>query len=47
MRFNDKKVILFDLDGTLVDSAPDLSLAVNHMLQNLGRETFSHEMIRS
>ena len=47
MRFNDKKVILFDLDGTLVDSAPDLALAVNHMLQSLGRERFPHETIRS
>jgi phosphoglycolate phosphatase len=47
LRFNDKKVILFDLDGTLVDSAPDLALAVNHMLQSLGREIFDHETIRS
>lgn len=47
MRFSDKKVILFDLDGTLVDSAPDLALAVNHMLQSLGCETFAHETIRS
>ena len=47
MRFSDKKVILFDLDGTLVDSAPDLALSVNHMLQSLERETFDHETIRS
>jgi len=47
LRFSDKKVILFDLDGTLVDSAPDLALAVNHMLQSLGCETFAHETIRS
>ncbi len=47
MRFSDKKVILFDLDGTLVDSAPDLALAVNHMLESLERETFSHDTIRS
>ncbi len=47
MRFNDKKVILFDLDGTLVDSAPDLALAVNHMLERLERETFSHDTIRT
>jgi phosphoglycolate phosphatase len=26
----------FDLDGTLVDSAPDLALAANTMLENLG-----------
>lgn len=47
MRFSDKKVILFDLDGTLVDSAPDLALAVNHMLERLERETFSHDIIRT
>lgn len=47
MRFSDKKVILFDLDGTLVDSAPDLALSLNHMLESLGRETFDPEIIRS
>ena len=47
LRFDDKEVILFDLDGTLVDSAPDLALAVNHMLESLGRETFSSDTIRS
>lgn len=29
--------VLFDLDGTLVDSAPDLAAAVNRMLAELGR----------
>jgi len=47
LKFNGKKVILFDLDGTLVDSAPDLALAVNHMLTSLERETFNSELIRS
>ncbi|MGB6020536.1 MAG: phosphoglycolate phosphatase [Sulfurimonadaceae bacterium] len=47
MRFNNKEVILFDLDGTLVDSAPDLALAVNHMLETLERKTFSPDTIRS
>jgi len=45
--FKDKKVLLFDLDGTLVDSAPDLALAVNDMLTQLGRNIFSAELIRS
>lgn len=31
-------VVVFDLDGTLVDTAPDLSAALNHMLGQLGRE---------
>ncbi|MFY2764568.1 phosphoglycolate phosphatase [Arenimonas sp. MALMAid1274] len=30
-------VVLFDLDGTLVDSAPDLCNAVNRVLSDLGR----------
>jgi len=47
MIFEDKKVIIFDLDGTLVDSAPDLALAVNHMLKTLNFETFSEDTIRS
>ncbi len=38
---------MFDLDGTLIDSAPDLALAVNHMLESLERDTFTHETIRS
>jgi phosphoglycolate phosphatase len=47
LKFNNKQVILFDLDGTLIDSAPDLALAINHMLTTLGRETFSDDLIRS
>ena len=30
------RAVLFDLDGTLVDSAPDLTLAANKMLSALG-----------
>tara|TARA_Y100000389_G_scaffold165375_1_gene169542 strand:+ start:32 stop:283 length:252 start_codon:yes stop_codon:yes gene_type:complete len=29
--------ILFDLDGTLVDTAPDLMAAHNHVMQKYGR----------
>ena len=46
MKFSNKEVILFDLDGTLIDSAPDLALAVNHMLEALNRDTFSPDIIR-
>jgi len=45
LKFNNKKVIIFDLDGTLINSAPDLSLAVNHMLQTLNRDTFCDDVI--
>lgn len=47
MKFTNKEVILFDLDGTLIDSAPDLASAVNHMLSSLKRPVFSEETIRS
>ncbi|MCU4675277.1 phosphoglycolate phosphatase [Catenovulum sp. 2E275] len=39
-------VLLFDLDGTLIDSAPDLALAVNLTLAELGRTQFPEETIR-
>ena len=45
MKFLNKKVIIFDLDGTLIDSSPDLALAINHMLTRIGRETFSLDEI--
>ena len=31
-------VVAFDLDGTLADTAPDLTDALNHMLARLGRD---------
>lgn len=45
MKFKNKKVILFDLDGTLINSAPDLAQAVNLMLHKLERNTFSEQTI--
>ena len=45
MKLNNKKVILFDLDGTLINSALDLAKAVNHMLVILERDTFKEETI--
>ena len=45
MKFLNKKVIIFDLDGTLIDSSPDLALAINHMLKSIGRETFTLDEI--
>ncbi|MDH3242193.1 MAG: HAD-IA family hydrolase [Alphaproteobacteria bacterium] len=38
--------ILLDLDGTLVDSAPELAAAVNGTLESLGRRTLSVEEVR-
>jgi len=41
----EKNVLLFDLDGTLVDSAPDLALAVNRTLLDFGRAEFNQHTI--
>jgi phosphoglycolate phosphatase len=38
--------VLFDLDGTLVDSAPDLCIAVNRVVQDLGRPPVSLPRLR-
>jgi phosphoglycolate phosphatase len=47
MKFSDKKLLLFDLDGTLINSAPDLAKSVNLMLHKLERNTFDEEMIHA
>ncbi|QSP95224.1 phosphoglycolate phosphatase [Marinobacter salinisoli] len=39
-------VALFDLDGTLVDSAPDLTAAVDQMLAHLGRSPAGIDRVR-
>ena len=45
MKLENKKHIIFDFDGTLIDSALDLSAAVNHMLTTLGKDGFSNDEI--
>ena len=44
---NQKLTILFDLDGTLIDTAPDLMNAHNHVMNKFGYETQSTEEIRN
>jgi phosphoglycolate phosphatase len=39
-------VVAFDLDGTLADTAPDLTAALNHALRRLGRATVPAESVR-
>jgi phosphoglycolate phosphatase len=40
------RAVVFDLDGTLVDSAPDLWRATNHILASLGRRPISLDDVR-
>ncbi len=42
-----KLTILFDLDGTLVNTAPDLMIAHNHVMKKFGYPTKSSEEIRN
>ncbi|HJY86224.1 MAG TPA: HAD-IA family hydrolase [Candidatus Acidoferrales bacterium] len=39
------RVLIFDLDGTLIDSKLDLALSVNAALAELGRRPLPHEQI--
>jgi len=38
--------VLFDLDGTLVDTAPDMAHSLNLLLEEQGETTLDHEIIR-
>lgn len=42
----DPKLVLFDLDGTLIDSVPDLAAAVDAMLAELDRPAAGVERVR-
>lgn len=39
-------LIVFDLDGTLVDTGPDLTAALNHVLVRKGRQTVTETAVR-
>ena len=40
------EAILFDLDGTLIDSAPDLGMSINQLMNELGRPSWEYEQIK-
>lgn len=46
-RFTGVKAVVFDLDGTLIDSKQDLALAMNATLKHLGRKEIEAERIYS
>jgi phosphoglycolate phosphatase len=46
-RFGNVRLLIFDLDGTLIDSRLDLVHSVNATLEHMGRETLPHELIES
>ena len=40
------EMILIDVDGTLVDSVPDLAYCVDEMMQAVGREPYGEDRVR-
>ncbi len=47
MRAAANRLVLFDLDGTLVDSAPDIAAAANAALAEVGRPPRANALVRS
>ncbi|QYZ65913.1 MAG: phosphoglycolate phosphatase [Gammaproteobacteria bacterium (ex Lamellibrachia satsuma)] len=46
MSLKQPKMILIDVDGTLVDSVPDLAYCVDEMMKQLGRPVWGEERVR-
>jgi phosphoglycolate phosphatase len=46
-RFRDVRALIFDLDGTLIDSKLDLAHSVNAALEHMKRKPLAHETIYS
>ncbi len=41
MMLKNKKLIIFDLDGTLIDSVPDIARAVNEMMKDFSKKSIN------
>lgn len=42
----EKSLLLFDFDGTLIDSVPDLAAGINGMMTELGRDPYPLDKVR-
>ncbi len=47
MSLKKPRMLLFDLDGTLVDSVPDLAIAIDIMMTRIGRPVCGNEQVRN
>ncbi|MBV7440396.1 phosphoglycolate phosphatase [Weeksellaceae bacterium TAE3-ERU29] len=47
MNLSNKELFIFDLDGTLIDSVPDITLGVNDTLTELSLPNFNEDKIRA
>jgi phosphoglycolate phosphatase len=47
MSIRKPKMVLIDVDGTLVDSVPDLAYCVDEMMQRLGRQVHGEDKVRN
>ncbi|HFE48483.1 MAG TPA: phosphoglycolate phosphatase [Chromatiaceae bacterium] len=47
MAINKPEMVLIDVDGTLVDSVPDLAWCVDEMMRQLGREPWGEAEVRN
>lgn len=45
MNFKEKKLIIFDFDGTLINSIPDLTMAINKMLSHYNLQPLALEQV--
>lgn len=47
MKLNKPKLVLIDLDGTLVDSVPDLAYCIDEMMKALGKPVWGIDKVRT